>query len=112
MASIVLILMCFAMFFLVYLLLLGGSDFHERDCIGYMFNKLMGGIGMPRAPFSKIQRFEFECASSWQTFSAVNASTLAWRDVLELLVVVGFREFKTMSVIKKIRFYLVFIFAL
>jgi hypothetical protein len=41
----VLIWLCFLMFFLVYIILMGGSDFHERDFIGYLFNKVMGGLG-------------------------------------------------------------------
>ena len=44
--SLALICLSFAMFLFVYIILLGGSDFHERDCIGFLFNKLMGTLGL------------------------------------------------------------------
>ena len=40
------------MFFLVYIILFGGSDFHERDFIGMLFNRLMGGLGVSLSKMS------------------------------------------------------------
>ena len=47
-ATVILSIVTLMMFFFVYLLLFGGSDFHERDCIGATFNRLLSFAGKLR----------------------------------------------------------------
>ena len=60
---------CFSMFFLVYVILFGGSDFHERDFIGYLFNRFMGGLGVL---LSKVGTCNMHKLEGWVMFAQID----------------------------------------